>query len=53
MFKYQIHSIVDAVNSTDVHSRYASWFVNPNGAAMFVFVMAALLLTLKLMPLGK
>ncbi|AEF43447.1 hypothetical protein ACSJLR_004203 [Serratia bockelmannii] len=47
-----VHSVINGLNATGVHQRYASFFVSPSAGALLSFVLAATLLTLQLMPLG-
>lgn len=47
-----VHSVINGLNATGVHQRYASFFVSPGTGALLYFVLAATQLTLQLMPLG-
>ncbi|WP_156126902.1 hypothetical protein [Leclercia adecarboxylata] len=48
-----IHSVLNALNSSEAHIGYTSWFASPSFPAMLLFFSAALVATIHLMPLGK
>ncbi|MCS3426346.1 hypothetical protein M2403_004989 [Rahnella sp. BIGb0603] len=48
-----IHAVLDALNSSESHIGYASWFGAPDLFSMLMFFFAALMATIHLMPLGK
>lgn len=53
MFIDVIHSVLDALNSSEAHIGYASWFASPDFSSMLLFFIAALAATIHLMPLGR
>ncbi|MFJ5408974.1 hypothetical protein [Pectobacterium punjabense] len=47
------HAILCALNNSEVHIAYTSWFYAPDLLSMVMFFTAALMATIQLMPLGK
>jgi hypothetical protein len=47
------HMILNALNSSEAHIGYASWFYAPDLVSMFIFFATALMATIHLMLLGE
>lgn len=52
MENHIIHAAIDALNSSEAHIGYASWFASPDFSSMLLFFIAVLAATIHLMPLG-
>jgi len=45
--------VLGAINRSDSHIAYASWFSAPDLLSILIFSASALMVTINLMPLGK
>lgn len=53
MENHIIHTVINALNSSETHIGYAAWFASPDFTSMLMFCAAAFIATVELMPLGK
>jgi len=53
MENHILHAVTDALNSSEAHIGYATWFSSPDIVSILIFCSAALIATIHLSPLGK